>query len=525
MDQIEHKQLFEINLIKRIYILITALFLSAVFIPERCVAQKEQIRLVFSENVTNSPTYSNTTVAEGNVEFAHGDTRLFCDSALFFRDKNLVHAYGHVQINQGDTVNLFCDSLKFNGKTNISKLLSNVRFRDNEYLLTTDSLNYDGNRSMGYYTNHAKISSINSELKLTSVKGYYYSQSKTFFFKDSVHVVDPKYELFSDTLEFRTLESSAHFHGPTTIIFDSSQVFCQKGVYYSKEDRVRLWNGATLVQKGRTFYADSLNYNQKTDLGEGFCHVMLYDSTENVKFFADYMLKHPKNTAVILKDGARIYNYTETDTLYLAGDTISYYQDTLTNQQKTIIENNVAIIKGDLFIRCDSAYFSEKDSIFKLHKEPIMWNTTSQLTADSMLTRYYDNTFHDMKMYHNAMIVSEHEGDTVHYDQLKGKFMTAILDSSKIKQVHIEENAQAIYYVTETERDSLDTETKTITGMDHLECAQIIMRFINGEAQTIAFIGQPTSVFYPIDQIPLKELFFKGFTWQIHRKPDRPFPE
>ena len=142
-----------------------------------------------------------------------------------------------------------------------------------------------------------------------------------------------------------------------------------------------------------------------------------------------------------------------------------------------------------------------------------------------MSTLYYDNTFHAIKMYHNAMIISEHEDDTIHYNQLKGKFMTAYLDSSKIKKVHIEENAQAIYYVTENAKDSLDQETKTITGMDHLECTEIIMRFIDGEAQTISFIGKPTSIYYPIEQIPLRELFFKGFSWQIQRKPDRPFPE
>lgn len=512
-------------MIKNLHILLTALFLSAVFIPQDGLTQAQQVRLVFAEDVTNSVVHPNTTVAKGNVEFAHGATRLFCDSALFFREKNLVHAYGHVQINQGDTVNLFCDSLKFNGKTNISKLLSNVRFRDNEYLLVTDSLEYNGNKSIGSYTNHANISSINSSLKLTSVKGYYYSQSKTFYFKDSVHVTDPKYELFSDTLEFRTIPANAYFHGPTTIIFDSSQVVCQKGIYFSKEDRVQLWNGATLLENGRFFYADSLMYNQKTDLGEGFCYVMMYDSTEKVKFLSDYMLKKPKNTEVILKRDARIYQYTDTDTLYLAGDTISYYQDTLTDQQLTIIENNVNIIKGELFIRCDSAYFSEQDSILKLHKDPLMWNTTSQLSADSMFTTYYDNTFHEMKMYDNAMIISEHVGDTIHYDQLKGKFMTATLDSSQIKKVHIEQNAQTIYYAEETVTDSVGVETKTISGMDHLECNEIIMRFLGGEVQTISFVGQPTSVFYPIDLIPPKELFFKGFSWQILRKPNRPFPE
>src|SRR5690606_33941055 len=152
-------------------------------------------------------------------------------------------------------------------------------------------------------------------------------------------------------------------HGPTKILFDSSTVDCNRGIYYPKEDRVQLWNGATLNEPGRTFYADSLLYNQATDLGEGFCYVMMFDSTENVRFLSDYMLKKPKNTEVILKENARVFQYSEVDTLYLAGDTITYISDTLTNKNLSIFENNVAIIKGDLFIRCDSAYFSEQDSI------------------------------------------------------------------------------------------------------------------------------------------------------------------
>lgn len=512
-------------MVKTTYILLAALLLSAVFFPKSSYCQKDEIRLVFAELVTNSALNPNTTVAKGHVEFEHGGTRLFCDSALFFQKQNLVHAYSNVQINQGDTVNLFCDSIKYNGKTNISRLQGNVRFRDNEYVMLTDSMEYDGNRSVGYYTNHAQISSINSDLKLTSVKGYYYSESKTFFFKDSVHLTDPKYEVFSDTLEFRTVPSTAHFHGPTTILFDSSNVECNRGVYYSKEDRVELWNGATLNEPGRVFYADSLIYNQKEDWGEGFCYVMLYDSTENVKFLSDYMLKKPANQEVILKEQARIYQYGEVDTLYLAGDTISYYNDTLTKTQLSIFENNVSIIKGDLFIRCDSAYFSEQDSILKLHKEPIMWNQTSQLFADSMFTSYYDNEFHEMNMYHNAMIISEHEGDSVHYDQIKGKFMTAYLDSSKIKKVHIVQNSQTLYYPSEETEDTTGTTTKTLSGMNKIDCNEITLRFDNGEVHSIAFIEQANSIFYPMDQIPPKELYFKGFSWEIDRKPDRPFPE
>lgn len=506
-------------MLKSIYILITALFIGAVFFAQSAFAQTDVIELVYAKDVVNSVKYENTTVAKGNVEFKHNGTRLFCDSALYFRNQNLVHAYGKVQINQGDTVNLFCDSLKFNGNTNISKLISNVRFRDNEYLLLTDSLEYNGNKSFGYYKRWATISSINSDLKLTSKKGYYYSDTKTFFFKDSVHVEDPKYELFSDTLEFRTLSTSAHFHGPTVIQFDSSEVHCVKGEYRSNQETINLWNGASILEPGRSFYADSIFYNQAADLGEGFCNVRLYDSTENVLFLSDYLLKKEKNHALILKDNAHVVQFTEKDTLYLSSDTISYYMDTISEMKLTILENNVAILNGDMRIRCDSAYFSEVDSILKLHKEPILWSQNTQLFADSVLTTYFDNTFHEMFMHNNAMIISEHEADSIHFDQVKGRYMKATLDSNKIKQVYIESNAQTLYYVEETKKDTMDLETKTLTGMNKIDCNEIFIRFINSEISTVSFLDQPTSIFYPIDKIPNKELYLKGFLWQIERKP------
>jgi hypothetical protein len=310
---------------------------------------------------------------------------------------------------------------------------------------------------------------------------------------------------------------------------DSSRLECRKGFYNTNTGIAQLNSGATFYEQDRFLYADSLYFDQREDIGEGFCNVMLYDSTENVRFLSDYMLKKPANTEIILKDNARILQYTETDTLRLAGDTITYSNDTLTNQQISIFENNVSIIKGDLFIRCDSAYFSEQDSILKLHKDPIMWSQTTQLFSDSMEATYYDNAFHQMFMYENAMLIAEHEGDSIHYDQMKGKQMIATLDSSQIKQIYIEANAQALYYPEEKSKesttDSLTTEKKVLKGANRVDCYAIVFRFSNGDIQSVAFLDEPTSVFYPMDQIPQKELFFKGFSWEIEKKPLRPVAE
>jgi len=504
-------------------ILFPALFLSAIFFPVNSFLQEGPIKLVYAETASDYKGQLNTTIARGNVHFEHNRSQLYCDSAIFFQDKSLIYAYGHVQINQGDTVNLFCDSLKYDGNTSISKLMSNVRFRDNEYKLVTDSLEYNGNQSKGYYKNWATISSIHEDLKLTSRKGYYYSETKTFFFKDSVHVEHPDYEVFSDTLEFRTIGPSAHFHGPTIIHMDSSQIHCNAGVYFTNKKIMRLWNGATILEDKRTLFADSLIYDQNTNIGEGFGDVKLYDSTEKVMFLSDYLWKSANNDKITLRDNAHIIQFNPKDTLFISADTIYHTQDTITDLRQAIAIKNVEIINAGLYVSCDSAYFSEKDSILKLHKQPMMWAENTQLSADSILAPYYNDEFHKLYMYENAFITSEK--DSLHYDQIKGEYLTAYLDSSKIKKVFIETNAQTLYYVTEDQTDSLGIVTKEIAGMNTIDCNSIIIYFLKSEIENVCFIEQPTGNYTPIDDVPESEQFLIGFLWQIERKPKPIFIE
>ncbi|MBI3136875.1 MAG: hypothetical protein HYZ14_19525 [Bacteroidetes bacterium] len=500
-----------------------ALLLSVLFFTGKSIAQDKPLRLIFAETVSDYKGQVNTTKAVGNVQFEYTNTRLFCDSAIFLRVPNLIYAYGHVQINQGDTINLFCDSLLYDGNTNISKLRSNVRFRDNEYKLVTDSLDYNGNLSLGYYKNHAVISSIRDDSKLTSVKGYYYSNTKTFFFKDSVHVANPEYELFSDTLEFRTLSSSAHFHGPTRILLDSSEVNCNRGVYWTDQKLIHLWNGASILEKGRSFYADSLIFNQATDEGEGFCAVRMYDSTENVLFLADYLFKAPDNVKLTLLDNAHVIQFGEKDTLFLSADTIYSFRDTVTEQSSAIAIHAVELINAGIFVACDSAYFSERDSILKLHQAPVMWSQNSQISGDSILATYYNNEFHRLLVYENAFIASEH--DSIHYDQIRGKMMTAFMDSSKIQRIFIETNAQTLYYVSETTKDTTGADVKNLSGLNQIDCVNIVVYFSNSAIQNISFNEKPTGTYTPFEDIAEKQLFFKGFLWQIDRKPKPIFLE
>jgi hypothetical protein len=64
-----------------------------------------------------------------------------------------------------------------------------------------------------------------------------------------------------------------------------------------------------------------------------------------------------------------------------------------------------------------------------------------------------------------------------------------------------------------------------LKGANRVDCNSILFRFLDGDIQSVAFLDEPTSVFYPMNQITEKELFFKGFSWEIERKPLRPIAE
>src|SRR5687768_13577990 len=63
----------------------------------------------------------------GAVEFEHQGMRMTCDSAHFYQAKNLIDAFGHVHIWQGDTINIWGDKLKYDGNTKKADLTGNVR--------------------------------------------------------------------------------------------------------------------------------------------------------------------------------------------------------------------------------------------------------------------------------------------------------------------------------------------------------------------------------------------------------------
>ncbi len=71
--------------------------------------------------------------------FKQDFSTLTSDSAYFYTEDNVVDAFGHVNINQGDTLNIYSDKLNYNGNTKIAILTYNVRMVDKDATFNNQS--------------------------------------------------------------------------------------------------------------------------------------------------------------------------------------------------------------------------------------------------------------------------------------------------------------------------------------------------------------------------------------------------
>lgn len=256
----------------------------------------------------------------GHVVLRQGQTIFTCDSALQNLSANTIDAFGHIHINQADTINTFADLLHYEGNTKIATLKNNVRMTDGHMVLTTDLLNYDMNTHIGSYTDGGKL--VNQSTVLTSGHGYYYADTKDVYFKNNVQLTDPQYTLATDTLLYNTISRIATFIAPTTINTGNSIIHTDCGYYNTMQNYAHLCDRPSILDSAQQVTADSMNYDRATGIGTAFGNVVWTDTSRKMTVLANYAVSNQvKNTILATKKPLLIIE-RQTDTLYVAMDTL-----------------------------------------------------------------------------------------------------------------------------------------------------------------------------------------------------------
>ncbi len=256
----------------------------------------------------------------GEVRLLHEEIHMSCDSAHRYSARNIVHAFGNVHINQGDTLHLYGDQLIYYGDRRFTEIRGNVILKDHETTLETESLDFDLERNFGYYPDRGVVTS--GDNRLESRRGYYYADEKLFFFRDDVTITNPDYIIRSDTLRYNTETEVAYFVGPTTITGDETDIYCENGWYNTITDISQFNRNARVRNNNQTLVGDSIFYDNGRGFGEAFMNVEITDTVENLIVKGHYAWFNRDPEEMLVTGRALLIQMTDNDTLYLHADTL-----------------------------------------------------------------------------------------------------------------------------------------------------------------------------------------------------------
>ena len=442
----------------------------------------------------------------GNVRMRQNDIHLNCDSALFYTNINSIDAFGRVHIHDTSGTNIYADSLKYNGDTKIAVLYGNVKVVDVQMNLETQRLTYHTETKNAYYTSGGKIT--NDDILLTSGKGYYYSTGDTYF-RDSVVLLGKTYDVYADTLRYNINTEVTYFHGPTDIISKKQNIYCESG-WYDAQTGISVFGQNTVLTDGsQRLFADSLYYDDNLSLGRAYKNFKWIDTSMSVILSGERAFYFQDNQNITAYDEALLTYLIDGDSLFLTADTLKSNNDTVNDVTEFYAFYDVRIYKPNLQGRCDSLFFSFKDSMIRMYNEPVLWNEENQLTGDTIVLTLRNDKIDQVELYKNGFIINE--AGTGLFNQIKGKHIYGYFKDSQLDKMLIEGNGESIYYATDDE--------EAFIGLNEAVCSKMWIYLKDEAVNRIVFIDKPEATFHPIQQINPGNFILKDFRWRESERP------
>jgi lipopolysaccharide export system protein LptA len=447
-----------------------------------------------------------------NVVFVQNTTTIYCDSAWFFRTRNVVEAFGRVRIVEGDSITITARHLEYDGNTKRAKLRGNVVFTKlARARLYTDFLDYDRVINEARYFNGGRlVDSINT---LVSRKGYYDATSNLASFKRDVKVTNPDYTMNSDSMQYNSRSKIIYFVTETTVIDKDTNSFNYQSGTYNTITRVFDSSKGAGRSQNYEVNGDRFDFDDLKKIYKIRGNVVMKSLEENLTIYGQASDSYKNKNLAKIYDHAYIAKVTdEGDTLFMTADTLVSIDDVDPKKKRLLAYHNVKIFKRDLQGTADSLEYRSADSTLYFYKNPVLWTDGNQMTADSISMLIEKNTISKIFMNVNAFVISKDTSEN--FNQIKGRKMIAEFAKSKLNRVYVNGNGESIYFAT-------DEKTGVLTGMNKVICSNIIIRFQDGKVSRISFLRQPDGNFIPPHELEEENMKLEDFIWHDKDRPLR----
>jgi len=495
------------------------------------------IQIIKANSLRSITIDSVTTIetAAGNAVIQEGLTTTYCDSVVINHHTNIVEAFGNIHINDNDSIHTYAQSLRYIGNDRIAYLKKNVKLTDKKGVLLTEELEYNLRTGIANYKTGGRI--VNGKTTLTSTEGTYYADTKDVHFKKNVHLVDPKYDIRTDSLLYNLNTDIATFIAPTHIVTsDGGIIDTRSGTYNLKTGEAIFFDRTFIRNKTQSISGDKIAYDDKKGIVIAEGRAKLVDSINQVTTISNYMEINTKENSFLAYNKPVMILHKDKDSTFIAADTLysglrkydSLQRKKITGNdtlKKTLVVNvdskdtairyflgfhHVRIFNDSLQAVSDSLYYSTEDSTFKLFGNPIAWNAKTQIKGDTMYMYTANQKPKRLYVFYNSIVISQTEKDL--FNQIGGRTLNGYFKDGEIDYIRVKGSpAESIFYPQDND--------SAYTGMNRSSSDVIDIFFVQKELNKVKFINDVDGVMYPIKQIPADKKELKNFKWLDARRP------
>lgn len=178
--------------------------------------------------------------------------------------------------------------------------------------------------------------------------------------------------------------------------------------------------------------------------------------------------------------------------------------------------HHVRIFSDSLQAVSDSLFYSGKDSIFRLFKNPIAWGSGHyQVTGDTMYVYTKNKKASRLYVFENALTINK--VGTNFFNQIKGTTINCYFKGGEVDYMRAKGNAESIYYMQD--------DNKAYTGVNKAHADIIDMIFDQKEKDKgrelnrVVLRSDAEGTMTPMRKVNFDDMRLRGFKWQEDKRP------
>ncbi len=304
----------------------------------------------------------------------------------------------------------------------------------------------------------------------------------------NVHVRKDSLEMFCDRAVFYTRQDYVHLSGHVLIDRGTRKLRSAQLKYYPREDLAFAFGGVRLISGEDTLRADEMTYDLARDTLYARYDVRFHSPEKGTRLFGETAffdrgreyLHLYGNSRVVQKDTA------SADTLRVWSEHLYYWKKPT---RQLLARDSVRLQQGDFHARADSIRYDLDKELAYLMGRPRVKTGQNILNGDFMIAEMDSSAVRRVLVKNHATALSPRDSVSGDKNRLSGKEIELFLKDKKPTLIIARYNAGSIYFV--------DAESES--GSNYATADSIYVYFKEGKPDSIVVTGGVQGKYYPED--------------------------